>query len=281
MTARRRWEAPHVHDRALQDSALRLRAAHDVVVFTGAGVSAESGIPTFRDDDGLWQQFPPEAFATWQGLLRVAATRPRVLAAFLHAVLGSIARAEPNAAHVALARLEQHAAVTVVTQNVDRLHQDAGSTVVLEVHGSLLEVVTRRGRFVRLLSRAELRRTADRLERASRSLLAWVPAGFALRRLAGLSWRGIVRPRVVLFGDALLEPEWSTAQRAARACDLMLVVGTSGLVMPAAMLPHEAKAAGATIITVDPHEPGMGDVWLRGTAVEVVPMLVAEAFGRD
>ena len=115
-----------------------LRRAGKVVVFTGAGASAESGVPTFRDDAGFWQEFAPEEFAHWKGLLATALVRPRRLAEFVYAVLGPIAAAEPNAGHRAIASLEKHANVTVVTQNIDGLHQEAGSRRVLEVHGSLL-----------------------------------------------------------------------------------------------------------------------------------------------
>jgi NAD-dependent deacetylase len=135
---------------SLSLAASWLRSAREVVVFTGAGVSAESGIPTFRDDEGFWQHFPVEEFATWRGLVRAAIRRPRRLAEFIHAVLHPIAVAKANAGHRAIAEMEKHVGVTVVTQNVDNLHQEAGSTIVHEVHGSLFEITTRRGRFVRL-----------------------------------------------------------------------------------------------------------------------------------
>src|SRR5262245_19479436 len=117
-------------------AANALRRARHVVVFTGAGVSAESGIPTFRDAGGFWQEFPPEEFANWAGLLKIAALHPHRLAEFLLAVIEPIAAARPNAAHRAIADLERHMNVTVVTQNIDALHQAGGSTVVKEVHGT-------------------------------------------------------------------------------------------------------------------------------------------------
>jgi NAD-dependent SIR2 family protein deacetylase len=169
-----------------------LRTAREVVVYTGAGISAESGIPTFRDEDGFWQRFPAEEFATRQGLVHTALHRPHQLADFIYSVLHPIAVAKPNAGHRAIADLEKHTGVTVVTQNIDNLHQEAGSTIVHEIHG-------------------------------------------------------------------------------------MIQVGTSGTVMPAAMLPIEAKAAGAKVITIDPNE-GQGDVWLRGAAATVLPKLIEAAF---
>ncbi len=255
-----------------------LRVAREVVVFTGAGVSAESGIPTFRDDDGFWRHFPVEEFATWKGLVGTAVRRPRRVADFIHAVLQPIAVAKPNAGQRAIAGLEKHVGVTVVTQNIDNLHQEAGSTIVHEVHGSLFEVVTRRGRFVRLLSRRQLLHMAERLNRARRGRLVLPQVLLGIRPLAGIGFRGLHLPRLVLFGDMMAEPAWTRALEASRRCDCMIQVGTSGTVMPAAMLPIEAKAAGAKVITIDPNG-GEGDVWLQGTAAIVLPKLVRAAFG--
>ena len=122
-------------------AVLALRRAKRVVVFTGAGMSAESGIPTFRDSDGFWQRFPPEQFASWRGLLQTALTSPHSVAEFVLNVVEPIAKAAPNAGHRAVAGLDRRVKTTVVTQNIDGLHQSAGSQDVLEVHGSLLEVV--------------------------------------------------------------------------------------------------------------------------------------------
>jgi NAD-dependent deacetylase len=255
-----------------------LRRARDVVVFTGAGASAESGVPTFRDDAGLWQEFPPEEFANWQAILATALVRPRRLAGFVYAVLQPCAAAEPNAGHRAIAAMEKHTRVTVVTQNIDRLHQEAGSTRVLEVHGSLLEIVNRRGQVLRVLSRARLRRIAGRVGRARRGWLALPRLLAALHGFYGLGLRGVYRPNVVLFGDAMAEPAWTQAQEACRQCDVMIQVGCSLAVWPAALLPQAAKAAGARVMAVDPAAGG-GGLWLRGTAGHVLPLLYETAFG--
>ncbi|MGD8451339.1 MAG: Sir2 family NAD-dependent protein deacetylase [Phycisphaerae bacterium] len=258
-----------------------LRSAERLVVFTGAGVSAECGIDTFRTAGGLWTEFSPDEFATWTGLVRTALWRPRRLAHFLARLLRPLAQAKPNAAHQAIAHAEKHVNVTVVTQNVDGLHQEAGSTTVREIHGSLLRVVTLRKRFVRLLTRAGLARIVRRLEAAELSWMALLRVALAIRPLAGLSWRGLVRPSAVLFGEPLTEPDWSQALSDSRRCDVMLIIGTSGVVLPAAMLPARARAAGAKLIVIDPDEPGGGDVWLRGTAGEIVPALFQRTFGND
>jgi len=167
-----------------------LRSAREVVVFTGAGVSAESGIPTFRDAGGFWQRFPATEFATWQGLEQVMAWQPQRLAEFLYAVLHPLAVARPNAGHRAIAQLEQHVRVTVVTQNVDRLHQEAGSTTVHEVHGSLFEMVAPDGEIRRVLSRHEMQRVAEQLDRARHRQPVGPRVLLALRPLVDLKPMG-------------------------------------------------------------------------------------------
>lgn len=265
------------HESLLQ-AADWLRAARDVVVFTGAGMSAESGIPTFRDDAGFWQQYPVDEFATWEGLSRTAIRCPKRLADFLYSVLHPLAVAQPNAGHRAIAELEKHVPVTVVTQNVDYLHQEAGSTTVHEVHGSLFEVVRRDGCVLRVLSRCEMLQIAEALDRARRGRLVLLHVLLAIRPLASLGPRGFHVPRIVLFGDAMAEPDWPDACHAVQRCDCLIQVGTSATVMPAAMLPNMAAGRGARVITIDPHA-GEGDVWLEGTAAQVLPELVQAAFG--
>ncbi|MBL8795682.1 MAG: iron dicitrate transport regulator FecR [Planctomycetia bacterium] len=268
-----------INPETLDQAAKRLRGARRLVVFTGAGVSAESGIPTFRDDNGFWQRFPPEQFARWDGLIKTAVVHPDQLAEFLQAVLEPIAVAWPNAAHAAIARLEQHCKATVITQNVDGLHQAAGSKQVREVHGSFFRVVSLRGQPIRSLQREELVAVSESLRRTRSGMFRLARLLWSLRPMFGLSWRGFKRPGVVLFGGAMAEPDWSQAQRDAQLCDAILVVGTSGLIYPAAMLPGLARQHGASVISIDPYEPGPSHVWLRGRAGEVVPQLVQAAFG--
>ncbi len=260
-------------------AVLALRKARRVVVFTGAGISAESGIPTFRDDEGFWLRFPPAEFASWRGLLRAAATEPRRLAEFLWCLIDPIARAEPNPGHHALAVLQRHVPTTVVTQNVDGLHQTAGSTVVHEIHGSLWDVSdAATGRIVHRFTRPELQGIAAALRGYVDRDLSWFGMLGRLRRHYPWDLRGRHRPRLVLFGDALAEPDWSAAQGAVQECDLLLTVGTSGMVYPAALLPSQARAAGAAVVSIDPqHADGC---WLRGTAGELLPRLIRDTFTR-
>lgn len=264
-------------DAQLLEAASWIRLARQLLVFTGAGISAESGIPTFRDDQGLWREFPPNQFATWNGLIATAVFRPRRFAAFVQAVIDPIANAQPNAAHVAIAAAEQHLTITVVTQNIDGLHQEAGSTCVHEVHGSFLEITTRPGRRRSLIERRELKVISSSLAKARLSSFVLPSAMRALRQVFGFGRHGIRYPNLVLFGDWLAEPAWSNALKAAQTADCVVQIGCSGIVWPAATLPDRARAAGAKIIAIDPTRAD-GDIWLQGKATEVVPMLFTAAF---
>lgn len=259
-------------------AVLALRKAKRTVVFTGAGISAESGIPTFRDADGFWQRFPPEKFATWRGLLQTAVTRPRSVAEFVLSVIEPIATARANAGHQAVARLGGRVPTVVVTQNIDGLHQAAGSHEVLEIHGSILEVVdTSTGKLVRRFERDDLLRIAEIFRGYASGESSMFTFFRQLRTCYPLDWRGRHRPNLVLFGDALAEPAWTKARKAVSECDVLLSVGTSGVVYPAALLPLDAAAVGATVIAVDP-QPSEG-CWLQGNAGDVLPKLLSDAFG--
>ena len=264
--------------RQFEQAAARLRGARRVVVFTGAGVSAESGIATFRDPEGFWSKFPPEQFGNWQGLMRMVAVKPTRLIDFLLAVLEPLAQAEPNPAHRAIARLQGHTGVTVVTQNVDGLHQAAGSQVVHEVHGSLFEVVTLQGRTVRRLSPAQMQAIVEGLRSARGAPMSRFRMFRALRPMLGMSRRGLYRPAIVLFGEMMAEPAWSNSVEAVEACDCLISVGTSAAVFPAAGLVDLARRHGAKVITVDP-AGGAGESVLRAPAGEALPALVEAAFG--
>lgn len=255
-----------------------LGQARKVTVFTGAGVSAESGIPTFRDDAGLWREFPPERFAHWKGLMQEAWRNPASVARFLLAVLEPIAKAVPNAAHRAIASLAEKTTVTVVTQNIDNLHQEAGSQRVREVHGSLFKIVDNRGNFVRRLTKANLLQMVEHLHVLLGSSVTIMKLLRSFHQILGLSWRGITRPSIVLFHDNLAEPDWSQAQEDVEWCDLMIVVGTSAQVFPACTLPVKVKMRNVPVIEINPGCSEFDSIWLEGKAADVLPRLVQEAY---
>ena len=252
------------------EEAAELLAGGRVVAFTGSGISAESGIPTFRDPGGVWERFDPSEFGTWDGLMDLAMRRPDALADFLAELRRTFAAASPGEAHHALASLEDAGIVdAVVTQNVDGLHQAAGSRRVVELHGSLARTVC-------LLcgGRDEVGREAclGGLDRAITGLRsAFVPS---IAALLPRCWRcgGPARPDFVAFGDPV--QDLGEAEDVVRGCRVLLVVGTSGEVYPAAELPDVASAAGATVIDVSAGPTDVrSDLRLRGRAGRIIPAL--------
>lgn len=261
----------------LRRTARSLRSAERIVIFTGAGVSAESGIGTFRDDDGLWSRFPPEEFAQLDGLMGVAMNEPGRAAEFFLALLEPMARAQPNAGHRAIAALEKHKRVTVITQNVDGLHEAAGSSRVLTVHGRMFETVNADGSRRGTVSRDEVIAMVEALRPLCRPSVDFAELMTAVAPLIGFTEAGLYRPNIVLFGESLCEPDWRYAVVAAECSDFFLSVGTSATVYPAAGLPVSAKRAGATVVAIDPL-PVANTPWLAGAAGEILPALIKEAF---
>lgn len=227
--------------------------ARSVTVLTGAGISAESGVPTFRGAAGLWKQFRPEDLATPEAFAR----DPRFVWDWYAWRREILSRVTPNTGHLALATLEERVPeFTLVTQNVDGLHQLAGSKRVLEVHGSIWI----------------LRCTVCGLEWLDRSVpLACPPL---------CSCRGLARPGVVWFGEELPLKIWRSAEQAASTADVLLVVGTSALVYPAAGLVSLAQAVGAKVIEVNTEQTpisGIVDCALNGTAGKILPQIIPES----
>lgn len=235
---------------ALSASRRLIAAAGNIMVLTGAGVSAESGVPTFRDAmTGLWSRFNPEELAQEDAYRRQPAL---VWEWYLHR-RQLVAATHPNPAHIALVALAAQKAVTLVTQNVDGLHQRAGSVDVIELHGNLF---------------------ADKwLDGCGRCDPATAVPGMPPRcSLCG----AMMRPGVVWFGEELPRVARYRAEHAAENCDLCLVVGTSGLVYPAAGMPGAAKDNGAQVIVVNPEPSALdqtADIVLRGPAGVVLPLL--------
>jgi NAD-dependent deacetylase len=231
-----------------------------VAVFTGAGISAESGVPTFRDAlTGLWERFDAQSLATPQAFHE----DPDLVWGWYEWRRHRVGIARPNAGHDAVAAIETHAPhTTVITQNVDDLHERAGSAGTVHLHGSLF---------------------------APRCVVCEKPAALPEptgepdggRRLpppACVSCGGLVRPGVVWFGEALPEAALETACRAAAGCDVLLTIGTSGLVYPAAEIPRLAARSGAAVIQVNPRPTPLdriAAVNLHGPAARSLPDLVA------
>lgn len=242
---------------AIDTAARLLREARCTVAVTGAGISVESGIPDFRSADGLWRRYPPEEYATLDAFM----ADPDKVWRLFHEIGASFGTVFPNAGHRALAKLEAAGRLhAVITQNIDHLHQDAGSAEVVEYHGST----------------ARLHCLVCGRHRAARRP---EPGPGAPRCGCG----GAMKPGVVLFGEMIPPEAMARAEYWAGRADVLLVVGTSAQVYPAAALPGLAKARGAAVIecNIAPTEftGEITDVFLAGPAGRVLPALAAAVLG--
>ncbi len=239
-------------DKNLDRARALLSSAGRVAVLTGAGISAESGIPTFRDAmTGLWSRFRPEDLATPEAF----AADPKTVWEWYASRRERVAKALPNAGHAALAALERRTPhFALITQNVDGLHVRAGSRNVIELHGNLM------------------------VDRCSAEGCVVAPADALPGTPPSCPRCGApVRPGVVWFGEALPSQALDDAIAAARRCDVFMSVGTSTLVEPAASLPFAALEAGAAVIEVNPSRTPLSSqatIVLTGSAGDVLPRLV-------
>lgn len=240
----------------------RLRQARRVAVLTGAGISAESGVPTFRDPDGLWQRFRPEELANVEAFL----ANPTLVQGWYAHRRQVIEEVQPNAGHEALAALERWVVgrggeFLLATQNVDGLHERAGSERLVELHGSL-----------RRSSCLDCHAEAPGPSADERGPVTCAACG------------GLVRPDVVWFGEMLPEEAIARATQAAALADVYLSVGTSAVVYPAAGLPQLARQSGAYVAEVNPEPSDIAwrlDEQVRGTAGAVLPDLVLAVTDAD
>jgi NAD-dependent deacetylase len=225
------------------------------IALTGAGISAESGIPTFRSKGGLWEKFDPAVYASIEVFRRDPSKYWSIRGEFIR----NYDAYKPNPGHLALAELERLGLLRmIITQNLDGLHRKAGSGNVIELHGSLREIFC-------VQCRREYR-------------APHVPEGMPPRCECG----GVLKPNTVLFGESLPPDALETAWREAQSCRTMLVIGTYALVQPAASLPHVAKQSGATVIEINVERAfSEADLFLEGRSGEVLPQLVAHIKGHD
>jgi NAD-dependent deacetylase len=226
-----------------------------IVALTGAGISVESGIPPFRGKGGLWEKFDPMEYAHIDVFMKDPQKVWQVLFKDLKSVVG---KSKPNAAHQGLARLEKLGKLkTVITQNVDGLHQKAGNTDVVEFHGNLTEYQCLTCGAFRNIDELDLNQMPPRC-----------------------NCGGIYRPNCIFFGEAIPPENIRRSQEAATECDIMLVVGTSAIVQPAAFMPIAAKQSGAIIIEINPETTPLtqqtSDYFIKGKAGEIIRRLVDE-----
>jgi NAD-dependent deacetylase len=238
---------------AIEQARQWIASARRIAALTGAGISAESGIPTFRGAGGLWRNFRAEDLATPQAFAR----DPKTVWEWYDWRRGLIAAAKPNLGHFALAQLEGRLGegFTLITQNVDGLHNRAGSQRVLKLHGDIWWTMCIACREVRSDFRVPLPELPPRCADCG----------------------GMLRPGVVWFGEPLSGATWEQAENAVRECELLIVAGTSAVVYPAASLGPLAQSHGARIIEINTEDTplsGAADLCLRGPSGEILPQII-------
>ncbi|MBI5178005.1 MAG: NAD-dependent deacylase [Nitrospinae bacterium] len=229
----------------------RLAIAKSVAVLTGAGVSAESGVPTFRGPQGLWRNFRPEELATPDAFER----DPKLVWEWYDWRRGLIAPLKPNPGHYAIAEMEKRfPEFLLITQNVDGLHRVAGNAKMVELHGNIWHA----------------RCTAEGTVRENRDVpLKEIPP----RCRCG----ALLRPHIVWFGESLEEDVLEKAVNSCKRCEVLIVAGTSSVVQPAASLAGIAREAGAFVVEVNPEETPltpMADAYLQGASGLILPQLM-------
>lgn len=228
----------------------KIKGAKKIVFVTGAGISQESGIPTFRGKEGLWRRYDPMQLAT----IDAFNDSPKLVWEWYEDRRKNILNAKPNPGHLAIAELEKYKDVVVLTQNIDGLHQRAGSSRVLELHGSIIRIKC----------------TVCEFEDD-------IPTNFENLPPKCNKCGNILRPDVVWFGEALPQKVWNKAIIEANTCDIMIIAGTSLVVSPANTLPVYAKQNNATLIEVNPEQTQMSsemDMTLRTTSAKALPSII-------
>ncbi|MGH1521551.1 MAG: SIR2 family NAD-dependent protein deacylase [Nitrosopumilus sp.] len=226
-----------------------IREIKKIVVVTGAGISQESGVPTFRGKDGLWKNHDVMKLATIDAFY----DDPKLVWEWYNERRRNVIGAVPNHGHKAIVDLEKYAEVIVLTQNIDGLHQKAGSVKVLELHGSIVKIKCSVCSF-----KSEIKTHFDQIPPVCKC-------------------ENILRPDVVWFGEPLPQDVWQKAITYASECDLMIIAGTSLVVSPANSLPIYAKQNKATLLEINPEETELSsemDIIIRNTSAITLPKLV-------
>ena len=230
--------------------AQKLKGSKKIVFVTGAGISQESGIPTFRGKDGYWRKYDPMKLASIDAFY----DDPKLVWEWYEDRRKNILDVKPNEGHFAISQMEEFKDVVVLTQNIDGLHQRSGSTNVLELHGSIIRIKCTVCDFI------------DNITENFESLPPKCKCG------------SMLRPDVVWFGEPLPQNIWQSAIKEASICDVMIIVGTSLVVSPANTLPVYAKQNGAILIEVNPEKTVMSNdmtLSIQATSVGVLPKMLS------
>jgi NAD-dependent deacetylase len=234
------------------DLIKHLKASRSIVFFSGAGISAESGIPTFRGKDGIWNKFRPEELANFDAFIR----NPQLVWEWYNYRKSIVYQSKPNPGHFAIVEMEKYFQnVIVITQNVDNLHRRAGSKIVYELHGNIE------------------RNFCINCKKHYDSELEFKDG------IPKCKCGGLIRPDIVWFGEFLPADQFQLSEKAARNCDVFFVVGTSAVVYPAASLVHLAKSNRAFLVEVNIEETdasSIADVSLFGESGKILPQIVEQ-----
>ena len=229
-----------------------LRESESIVFFTGAGISSESGIPTFRGKDGIWNKLRPEELANFDAFIK----NPKMVWEWYNHRKKIIHEAQPNAAHLTIAEMENYFKdVIVVTQNIDNLHRRAGSNTIFELHGNI---------------ERNFCINCKKFFNEELDFSVGIPK---------CDCGGLIRPDVVWFGEYLLEDQFLGGEKAAINSDVFFVVGTSAVVYPAVGLVYTAKQSGATVVEVNLEETALSSISnysFFGKAGEILPRILEE-----
>jgi len=247
------------------------------LAFAGAGLSQESGIPTFRGDEGIWQKYLPIIYGNPAGLFSAFVFSPGKFREFVVSALESFILAVPNAGHQALAELFRAGLLkAVITQNIDDLEARAGVKELIQLHGNIYRMRCVSCKELWTMTREQLLEVLEHLKQA-RTRGEMIELGRRFGRCPHCAGWG--RPDIVLFGESLDQEEYYHAVELARSSDLVMVLGTSGVVYPAAMIPNYARKAGAKIIELNPEKSEMSqfsELVIRAACASALPEIVAE-----
>lgn len=261
----------------IRDYIKRSFKQKNVVCLTGAGISAESGIPTFRGRGGLWEKYDPQIYANAKGLTSTLRAHPQELVNFIVDFYSVLLKAHPNPAHLALCVLEKENILNaVITQNIDNLHQQAGGRNVIELHGNAFRIRCAYCLKTIVLEKDRLKEMLEliKINQDSRFKLLKVLSRYFPRCSCG----GRYRIDIVLFGEELAQDKLAAAYKQLNNCNTLLLIGTSLVVYPAASLPLYAKERGAKLIEIN-NEPSsfsyLCDYKIMGRANEVLPEILS------
>ncbi len=250
-------------DEKIKEAAKMIKEANNIVVFTGAGISTESGLPDFRSPGGIWEKYDPNEFV-YDRIVYEPAIRKKYWA-FAKSFWPVLKKVEPNPAHIGIAELEKLGKLSfVITQNIDGLHQKAGTSPekVVELHGTAMFI-----KCIECKSRYPSEQIYDMCEKEGIDVPKCPKCG------------GILKPATISFGEAMPEKELSLSFDAAKRCDLMIVVGSSLVVYPAAHVPYIAKEHGAKLIIINLSSTPLdnqADLIFRDKAAKVIPKILEE-----